>query len=56
MTTKTHYDVHLASRGIGFGVALAIAISFHLYQSVGWAIVHGFFGWLYVIYYLCTEV
>ncbi|MEN8236953.1 MAG: hypothetical protein ABFQ95_05365 [Pseudomonadota bacterium] len=38
--------------GISFGTALAIAISFNQNRSVLWAIIHGFFSWLYVIYYL----
>lgn len=42
----------VARSGIGFGTALAIAISWSLHQSVFWAIVHGLFSWLYVIYYL----
>lgn len=37
--------------GIGFGVALAITISWSVNKSIAWAIVHGFFSWLYVIYY-----
>ena len=37
--------------GISFGSALAIAISWSLHKSIMWAIVHGFFSWLYVIYY-----
>jgi hypothetical protein len=41
--------------GIGFGSALAIAISFTTHKSVLWAIIHGFVGWLYVIYYLLTR-
>jgi len=41
--------------GISFGSALAIAISFHVHQSVLWAIVHGIFSWLYVIYYVGTR-
>jgi hypothetical protein len=41
--------------GIGFGSALAIAISFTTHKSVLWAIIHGFFSWLYVIYYLLTR-
>lgn len=38
--------------GIGFGSALAIAISFTTHKSVLWAIIHGIFSWLYVIYYV----
>lgn len=40
-----------ASSGISFGVALAIAISWSQWHSILWAIIHGIFGWLYVIYY-----
>jgi len=40
-----------ARAGISFGTALAIAISWSQHQSILWAIVHGFFSWLYVIYY-----
>ncbi len=35
----------------GFGSALAIVISFSVNKSIGWAILHGIFGWGYVIYY-----
>lgn len=38
--------------GIGFGSALAITISWSVNKSVFWAILHGIFSWLYVIYYL----
>ena len=40
-----------ASSGIGFGCALAIAISWTTNHSIGWAILHGIFSWGYVIYY-----
>lgn len=38
--------------GIGLGSILAIIISWSLNHSVLWAILHGLFGWLYVIYYV----
>lgn len=38
--------------GIGVGTVIAIMISWSLNSSVFWAVVHGFFGWLYVFYYL----
>ena len=41
--------------GIGLGSASAVAISWSLNKSIIWAIVHGFFGWLYVIYYAFTR-
>lgn len=40
-----------AKAGIGFGTALAIAISWTANKSIIWAIVHGVFSWFYVIYY-----
>jgi hypothetical protein len=40
-----------ARAGIGFGSALAIAISWSVNKSIFWAIVHGIFSWFYVIYY-----
>lgn len=39
-------------KGLGFGAALAMVISYHTYSSVRWAIFHGILGWGYVIYYL----
>lgn len=41
--------------GVSFGTALAICISWSLNKSVLWAIIHGFFSWLYVVYYLIFE-
>jgi len=41
--------------GIGMGSSLAIAISWSLHKSILWAIFHGFFGWLYVIYFAFTR-
>lgn len=45
----------VAKHGIGFGTALAIAISWSQYQSILWAIIHGFFSWLYVIWFALTR-
>ncbi len=33
------------------GIALAVMLSYTKWQSIGWAIVHGFMNWAYVIYY-----
>ena len=38
--------------GITFGSALAMVISYVNWHSVGWAVVHGLMGWLYVGYYI----
>lgn len=44
-----------ARAGISFGSALAIAISWSEHHSLLWAIVQGFLGWIYVIYYALTR-
>ena len=41
----------VAKHGVTFGSALAIAISWSQHHSIVWAVIHGFFSWLYVIYY-----
>ena len=43
--------VEVTRAGISFGSALAIAISWSANKSLFWAIVHGLFSWLYVLYY-----
>ena len=37
--------------GIGLGSAIAVTISWSLNHSILWCILHGIFGWFYVIYY-----
>lgn len=49
------FRVEGAKYGISFGSALAIAISYVNNHSVLWAIIHGIFSWLYVIYYLLVH-
>ena len=44
-----------AQAGIGLGSAIAVAISWSQHESILWAILHGFFGWFYVIYYAFTR-
>lgn len=46
MSNKTYVE-----SGIGMGTALAMAISWSLNESILWAMLHGVFGWFYVIYY-----
>jgi hypothetical protein len=45
----------VVKQGVGFGSALAIAISWSVNKSIVWAIIHGIFSWLYVIYYAFTR-
>jgi hypothetical protein len=48
-----YYGVRVegAKYGVGFGSALAIAISYTANHSILWAIFNGILGWLYVIYF-----
>src|SRR5665647_979087 len=52
MNASRYYGVRVegAKYGVGFGSALAIAISYTNNHSILWAIIDGIFGWLYVIY------
>ena len=38
--------------GIGLGTLIAVIISYVKWHSIGWMILHGLLGWIYVIYYL----
>ena len=53
MNGSRHYVFRTESAkwGVSFGSALAIAISYTAHHSILWAIIHGIFGWLYVIYF-----
>ena len=39
-------------KGLSFGSALAMVISYTTWKSVGWAIFHGLLSWAYVIYFV----
>jgi hypothetical protein len=41
----------IVGTGIGLGEAIAVVISWSLNKSILWCIIHGIFGWFYVIYY-----
>jgi hypothetical protein len=53
MNGNRFYGVRVegAKYGVGFGSALAIAISYTANHSILWAIIHGILGWLYVVYF-----
>lgn len=53
--SKGTRTTEVARAGVTMGSALAITISWSLHKSILWAIVHGFFSWLYVIYYALTR-
>lgn len=39
------------STGISMGCALAMVLSYSINKSIGYAIIHGLFTWVYVIYF-----
>ena len=41
--------VYLAP-GVGLGTIIAVVISWSRNKSIIWAILHGIFGWFYIIY------
>jgi hypothetical protein len=47
------YSVRIegAKFGVGFGSALAIAISYTNNHSILWAIIDGILSWIYVIFF-----
>ncbi|WP_254412562.1 hypothetical protein [Dyadobacter diqingensis] len=48
---NTNAQQTVVNNGIGLGSAIAVAISWSENRSIMWAIIHGIFSWLYVIYY-----
>ena len=53
MNGNRYYGVRVegAKYGVGFGSALAIAISYVNNHSILWAIIDGLLGWIYVVYF-----
>jgi hypothetical protein len=54
-TRRRERSAQVVKAGASFGSALAIAISWSEHHSILWAIVQGFFSWLYVLYYAITR-
>jgi hypothetical protein len=48
--TITRSDKTSSSGGIGLGTVIAVALSYNVNHDIFWAIVHGIFGWFYVVY------
>lgn len=43
------------SSGAYYGVPLAMILSYSVNKSIGWAAVHGFCSWIYVLYFAVTQ-
>lgn len=50
LTTQT-----VAQSGIGLGSAIAVVCSWQRNRSILWALLAGFFSWLYVLYFALTR-
>jgi hypothetical protein len=37
--------------GIGIGAIVAMFVSWQQWHSIGWMIVHGIFGWFYLLFW-----
>ena len=46
---------NIIESGVSFGAVLAVVLSWDRNRSILWAIIHGFFSWIYVIYYALTR-
>ncbi|MHC4953190.1 MAG: hypothetical protein ACYTGZ_04820 [Planctomycetota bacterium] len=55
MPGKTIQVSAKSGAAVGFGCVLAITMSWTANQAIGWALLHGVFGWFYVIYYLISH-
>ncbi|WP_205601710.1 hypothetical protein [Sphingobacterium sp. xlx-130] len=49
-TTKT-----VTQSGVGLGSIIAVVTSWDRNKSIMWAILHGIFGWFYVVYFAFTR-
>jgi hypothetical protein len=50
-SVTTGIGATIVKNGIGMGSVIAIVISWDRHKTILFAIIHGLFGWLYVIYY-----
>jgi hypothetical protein len=54
-TQSTNVTDDGVTLGMALGVSLAVVTSWSRNESVGWAILHGLFNWLYVLYFAVTR-
>lgn len=45
----------IIKEGVGLGTVIAVVASWSRNQSILWAILHGIFSWLYVIFFALTR-
>ena len=55
MSDNNHIVKQTVKTGISFGSCLAIVIYYTAWKSIFWAILHGLFSWVYVVYYFIVH-
>jgi predicted acylesterase/phospholipase RssA len=51
-----HHTVSIEwNAGLSIGGFVAVLLSWHANHSVGWAVLHFFCSWFYVLYAVCTR-
>lgn len=48
---NNHHTTQIVYKGFSLGAVLAVTLSWSVNKSILWAILHGFFSWLYVLYF-----
>lgn len=54
-TGNSELNQTIVKNSIGIGTVLAIVISWSRNESILYALIHGAFGWLYVIFFVITR-
>lgn len=52
---NSEFNQTIVKNSIGVGTVLAIVISWSRNESILYALIHGAFGWLYVIFFFFTR-
>ena len=47
--------IDIINNAVPLGAAVAVVVSYTEYKSIPWAVVHGFFGWFYLLYRWVTK-
>lgn len=45
------YAPAIVKYGLGYGAAAAMVLSYSANHSILWMLIHGWFSWLYVLYF-----
>ncbi|RPD94617.1 hypothetical protein EGM88_11830 [Aureibaculum marinum] len=54
-TVSPEVQQTIIRNGVGLGGVIAVTVSWERNKSILWAILHGIFSWVYVIYYTLSR-